>query len=549
MRKIKILVPISLMCMISVGCSKSEYSSDSKSDLYAGKVIVLQERSKDYPRTDYEELRERINAPETRASNMEISDFIGYSYGVKEYPLANSLNIGLPVIDVDAYLADNADYYKSVPVKSGRIDFNSFYGFSRYELKMQSTKVVNVSAQLDLEIFKIGAESSYTETFSLEETEKEEKVFGELCIKYNDTKYEMPMTSYIKEEIKDNYLAKSFVKNLHCITPDEFLDVYGGFVLTSFISGGQAVAMYEADYKESTSSQTSADDIENAFNKTISQSVNTSADGDGQSVTVGNGEKKQKKEEEGNTATGFVDVSFSLRTLGGIPAYSQFTIPQSLDDVAFDLSAWSQSLTSTSNLTVVELPEKSLVPVIEFVEEENLRNHLKPYYKEGLSSNPMMSFPEPYIMLQLGLNWDYMMLSADAYLVTRYGNVLLCESYLLSGNLDECIAEVEAAIKASYPYIRIEEHIEDAANTRGSVSVPTEYNNCEFKLSEMRKIVDPNTDKVYLLRETPAGNKYAFTIYEEVVNDYTFQEAFEAMPVADDITLNEVRNEYQLIAL
>lgn len=546
MKVLKTIVPVALVCVISAGCSRSETTTDFRSDLYNGKTVVLQERSDDYPRTDYGKLKETLKAPVTRANDMTISDFIGYSYGVKDYPLANSMNIGLPVIDIDAFLADNDDYYKNVPIKDGGIEFNSFYGFSRYELKMQSTKVVNASAQLDFKIFKIGAESSYTETFSLEETDKKTKVFGELNIKYSDTKYELPITSYIKEEIKNNYLAKSFMQNLHYITPDEFLDVYGGFVLTSFISGGQAVAMYEADYKESTSEQTSAEDIENSFNVAISNSVDTTTDDEGQSITVGNG---NKGDDESSTATGFADVAFSLRTLGGIPAYSQFTVPQSLDDVAFDLSSWSQSLASENNLTIVELPEKSLVPIIDFVEEENLRNHLMPYYEEGLSDNPMMSFPEPYIMLQLGLNWDYMMLSADAYLVTRYGDVLLCESYLLSGNLDECIAEVETAIKSSYPYIRIEERIENDANTRSAVSVPTEYNNCEFKLSEMRKIVDPNTEKIYLLRETPAGNKYAFTIYEGVVNDYTFQDVFETIPVADDVTLNEVRNEYQLIAL
>lgn len=69
----------------------------------------------------------------------------------------------------------------------------------------------------------------------------------------------------------------------------------------------------------------------------------------------------------------FQNIKFSLRTLGGLPAYSQFTVPKDINSLVFDISTWSRSLENSSNLTIAELTEESLIPISDLIEEDNLK--------------------------------------------------------------------------------------------------------------------------------------------------------------------------------
>ncbi len=538
------VLPTVILCASLVGCTAER--QDVKKAPRDGEVVVLQERNENYPRPDYAQLRAEKNAA-TRASvsSADLEGFIGYSYKATEYPLENAQNIGFQVIDMDRYLEDNPDRYRAVPLKQCNTDYVAFRGFSRYETNMEISSKVNSSLNIDWNLFGFGAKVNYEDVFSKDISSStsadKSDVYGEVRIKFYDTECELAMTSRMKEDIKNNYLRPSFVENLHYSTPCEFLDMYGGFVLTSFVSGGQAIAVYNGRYKGSSS--TSDVTVEEEFRTTMEASVELgqiSASGSYSTATIGT-----KQDGSGNTDN-FSNMKFSLRTLGGLPAYSQFTVPTAIDGISFDISAWSSSLGEASNLTIAELPDDALLPIIDFIDEENLKELYTNYYQEGLSSAFLDEFIEPFIAIQVNLDWDYGVLVANAYLVNRFGDYILCESYNIE-NVNEALTAVENSVKAKYPNLRIEEQYRSRSAMQTVAA--TTGNECQFDIENMRKFIDEDTDKMYLLREMSNGEKYAYTIYEDILSDYTFEDAVDDMPVADNVTLDDIRDDYHMIAL
>lgn len=237
-----------------------------------------------------------------------------------------------------------------------------------------------------------------------------------------------------------------------------------------------------------------------------------------------------------------------MRTLGGLPAYSQFTVPKEINTAVFDISSWSQSLANASNLTIVELIDDSLVPISEFIEEDNLKEALYDYYENGLDSyfDPLI---EPHIEVRPKTNENEEI--QVAYLVSRYGDYLtLTEWNIYPHSADSDLKQLINYLHEVYPSLKVELY---RYNTRDFINpglMP--YELCDFRPEDMKKFVDPKTGKTYLLRAiTGQGKKFAFTLYDQnVINDYTFDNIIKQMPVATDETVETIRRDYQrLIAL
>lgn len=177
-----------------------------------------------------------------------------------------------------------------------------------------------------------------------------------------------------REDIYRNYLHKDFLDQLYYTTPDEVIKYYGRFVLTQFLSGGQATALYCGEYIENSHDEDNQK--ETNLNAEISASIDIKKKGQTrsnngipyQSILIG-----REPGSSMSITNKFQNIKFSLRTLGGLPAYSQFTVPKDINSLVFDISTWSRSLENSSNLTIAELTEESLIPISDLIEEDNLK--------------------------------------------------------------------------------------------------------------------------------------------------------------------------------
>lgn len=532
--------------LLIASCSRQDWDnpfSSSDALLSDHEVIVLQERDPQYPLTDYTQFLQQ--SAQTRGSEaIGLESLIGRSYKLDSYPYESTNNIGIPVIDMAQYAIDYPDYYYSIPLKESETHYYTFAGFQRFETKTHTENIINSNFSFNFAILSIGAKNEYKRIFECSEVNLQNNVFGELGIQFNDRKYELIAPQNVIDTIAKSYLKKSFLDQLHYTTPREFIQRHGGFVLSKFFSGGQATALFRGIQIESTTTTSTQQEINlNEEMKGSIQMKNNSDISAASSLTIG-----RKSTDKVSTTKQFSSIAFSIRTLGGIPAFSQFTTPKELNEVVFDLSAWSQSLATAENLTISELPEDALIPISEFIEEDNLKDKFYTYYRYGIDALPL-NFEEPHIEIHYSpTESDEEYRIYYPYLVTRYGeffrmNKWVCRS---DAELKEQIADIKRW--SSLGHLRTELHY---YASRAVIQPPYMLGDeCEFLETQFTKFIDAQTGKIYLLRTTYEHKKLAFSIYGEyVINDYGMEKLIEKTPLAENMDLETIQKEYRIIAL
>ncbi len=104
-----------------------------------------------------------------------------------------------------------------------------------------------------------------TEVFTTSKVEESKRIFGELNIQIRDASYYMQTSSNIIKKIKLDYLTEDFKEELYNLTPSEFFNNYGGFVLSSFITGGRATALYTGIYRNNESTRNERKEYEHRY--------------------------------------------------------------------------------------------------------------------------------------------------------------------------------------------------------------------------------------------------------------------------------------------
>ena len=154
-------------------------------------------------------------------------------------------------------------------------------------------------------------------------------------------------------------------------------------------------------------------------------------------------------------------ASYGLPTYGGTASYNQFTPPKDVNDAYFALSSWCKSLTDESNHTIADIPANSLIPLYEFIEEDNLKEKLQQIMATGDAANKNLG--EPYIYIwnvpRVELETRLPMVDFHCELHTRYGDILNLSSCDLSGpndaTLERFISYESSRLKKQFPGLKI----------------------------------------------------------------------------------------------
>jgi hypothetical protein len=532
-----------------IGCTNSEESlliTDDNSNI-GEEVILLRERDKNHPCIDYSNIHPKHT---TTRADLTISDFVGRGFKMEYYPFENAQNVGFPVIDMAKYITDKPDFYQSSPVKESYSKYESFSGYERYETKINKVSTVSTGFSLDFKIFQIGAKKTTKTIFKCTDTQLNQNVFGELAIKFYDRKFQLLIPVSTREDIYRNYLHKDFLDQLYYTTPDEVIKYYGGFVLTQFLSGGQATALYCGEYIENSHDEDNQK--ETNLNAEISASIDIKKKGQTrsnngipyQSILIG-----REPGSSMSITNKFQNIKFSLRTLGGLPAYSQFTVPKDINSLVFDISTWSRSLENSSNLTIAELTEESLIPISDLIEEDNLKQAFYTYYQKGINRE-VAYMQEPHIKLRL-IFYNQQISVWETCLVTRYGEHVRLRTATISPNQSGSYLYEEAdRVSILFPGLKVV-GIPSYYKPGGSNNAYLVDNQNRFSINGMTKFTDTKTGKIYLLTTVPeTGEKLAYTLYDSnVINDYIFAPLINSLPINNNVTLKSIRKQYYLIAL
>ncbi|MCG8309183.1 MAG: MACPF domain-containing protein [Cytophagales bacterium] len=531
MKKTGIIFTALLMLFIT-SCVKDfqEGIKENPNSQIQNEKIVLKERDPNSPlvlsqRTTKNKTSSRIS------ENASFKSFLGNSIKLDELPLTDYKNFGWSVIDIDNYLEDYPNSYNNPGIGTTSNNSFAYTSFEKYVEKSGVTEKIKGGFDLNLGVFKVAAKSSMEKTFSTTNIIESNRVFGEMYYQYMGSRYLLKNSSN-DIKIMKSYVSQSFKDDLYNIPPGELFELYGGFVLSDFIVGGKATALYSGVYQGNESSETR----ENKMQNDIEASFGEKASGD-----FGFGTEYSSGKELSNK---FTDLKTSIKTLGGVGAIIDFMNPEEVSSIKLNLTTWLSSLNDTNNHSIIDISDNGLLPITEFVREDNLK---EPLIKMLNNGHPMSTkLYEPILVYGYINELDTEVIC----LVTRYADpiVLYENTYINSANTNAIIDQYSSMYKTKLVDMSEDYSLgyELTADLYSAVHI---YHGGFIPLhtigDEMRKFVHNNT--TYLISQK-SGIKFAFSIHDDYIFDtYAIREWVNNMQ-STQLTPSQL-DEYTIVAL
>lgn len=452
--------------------------------------------------------KQRIVTP-----NISHSDYLGRSIRLDEFPIEDTRNIGYPVIDTEAFIRDYPSYFQSWKNLASQSSYFSFSNFDDYESKSSVTKKVNGGLNLHFLCFSLGSKNQHTKTFSSDIINSSQSALGELNIVVRDSNYRMQYSSNIQQKIINGYLDKTFLEELHLTHPYEFYKNYGAFVMSDFATGGRATAIYAGVHRTSSDTQTKEADMSSEIESSFKMKWST--DPNSANLTLGRG--------SGSTtsfSSKFSKSKMSVKTLGGVSSFGSFSIAQDVANASIDLSSWMSSLNTPSAQSLCEFNEGGLIPITNFILEDNLKKLISSYIN---GSEPrQVELVKPKIVIWTGyFNSPTVVLGASV--LTRYGSgIVVWMSEIFFDDEDDCIAQVREWGNKIGDALSMEVDFDgsaiwvDNSITRSNVKYNC-YENMILDIGNASKFIQD--DMVYILYE-PDKKGFSIPNIKEYIDEY-----------------------------
>lgn len=491
----------------------------------------------------------------TRATQLNFDDVLGRSFKVDYFPFESMRNIGEPVVDMEKLSAEY-DWAEKRPLRESYSHRFSYSTFERYQTTSTTTKKIYSGFEINFGLFKIGNKNAYYKHFTKTLLENSNAVFGQLDVEINDAVYNFAVNSYRLKLIRENYLKDDFINDLYNLPPHEFFTFYGPFVITNFITGGRATAIFTGISKTMATGETR----ENNMNIELESSFSMEKNEDG---TVSLGFGKGFTNGHVNTEI-FTQLDASLTTFGGEYGLGAFTTPSSIDNMNIDLTAWANSLNKKKTHTMIDIQDSGLVPLSEFIVDANWKAQYEKYIAIG--DLPSKIIIEPKLV--------------HSYAYSRFGILVSCMSLITRFNDRIVIREDVMSHPSANQYIgtwrsEIFDQLCDTYAIKAEVEILPDFDyntnvyNSQINIADclvltpeseirigralepnMRKYHDVVGEKLYLLYNQN-GKKVGYSIYlgkgDYLLDTYGIRQWVNTLPDTE-ITDDELLN-YTLIAL
>ena len=300
--------------------------------------------------------------------------------------------------------------------------------------------------------------------------------------------------------------------------------------------GGKAVALYTGLYKKSDTTITKEKNMNAEISGSYGFKMKNNGNG-GVSADLGIG----KDFANGTVSTNqFTTLRTSIKTVGGSPEFASFSIPQNIGTVNVNLSAWVSSLNNKSNHSIIEILEGGLIPLTEFVVEENLKNMITELYATGV--NEIKPFQEPYIDIRR-IFYNQQIAVWASYLVTRFGD------------------EIKLRQETAFPLQANENIKREAERLSGIFGLKiiggrsinksvyeTTVDLDRFEESRMKKFIDVRDGTIYLLHIN-GTDKCAYSIRNNgLLDEYVMRDFVNRLPTVS-MGIQTLYDQYKIFAL
>lgn len=445
------------------------------------------------------------------------------------------------------------DYVSSKALKYYNLERFSYSNFDSYENKLSRTDKIATGLNLNIGLFKVGRKGTTESLFKSSITSSRNVVYGELSMTYYNSSFSLLATNrkfYARE-----CLSPVFQKNLYSATIGDILNTYGDFILTGYMTGGKAFALYAGLGEENASSTSNEDKMDEDISCSVSWKNNSAS----ASCNFGNSNASSESSvyKTSNTQT-------KLWIYGGRPVGLAMSGAADLKNVNFNLDSWVESLSDQNTHTIIDLAKNGIYPLSAFILEENFRRRMENTSLGFLAKNTR--FITPYIEITRVFE-RYSKTSGEALydiaavLTTRQGDKIVLRSRDASTVTDDELSRNESASVFKDKAAMIAQEKQAYYDLAIRINPITRLNPCmgdplSFDLgvvdeSEMLVHSNPRSGIHYIYDKT---NKIAFsylvdTIDEDwILDDYGIRDWVESLPTKS-ISLATIANSYKIIGL
>lgn len=375
MKKFILTIAASISFLLMYSCSNEE-NTECLGKSVGEENIILQNRLSTVPKAKTFPFKALSVGKDTKSisdSGSIIGDsdiLLGYSYTIGNSIMGDIENAKFPVLDLEKV---KSKYPTSVTRKQLNSTANysfAYNGMSRYETQSQVSKTVKTGFSLNLGLFKIGREKKMTELFKSSSSYGSNCVYGELNLEVKGGQYELLATTDKRKIYARECLSQTFLTDLYRGAIGNLINVYGPFVLRSYIAGGKATALYAGKSVDGSTSESRENGLSKDINASFEWKSNSTSGNLSFGKNNGSGSSSQYETKE---------TEIYIQTFGGDPNYQAIVGPRDLENLSVDLSSWLNSLNDRNTYTIIDITsgtqedECGLYPMSDFVLEKNFR--------------------------------------------------------------------------------------------------------------------------------------------------------------------------------
>ena len=493
-------------------------------------IYVLRERDSKYEFTNYG----RAWLSRTKAGTI-ITSPLGCSYCMKEYPYDCPFNIGFPVMDIDKFIEDHPKRVTEKYLRKEVSDILAFANFESYGKKIHSAKITNGDDAIFINQIKKEAEEDFVSRFHIYDDVRDH-VFGEVIDRCLLKTVEMKDPYKGQEDIYLDYATDLFLSQLYYCSPAIMVEECGSYIITKYTIGSRAVIQFMGN---PAGSKRSAAKNEQNLETSIRSAIKYGPVG----FTLGNGKDDFCFEK-------FTSIQATSMIYSFCYSFNNVFLPYDLYDLNQHYSADMTRFSDKDDEPVIAFPERSLLPLTYLIEESNLKEIYKEYYRTGKTG--VKSLKEPCITVEVRDN------QVRSILESRYGDCLFTfrTATVPSEYINDYVQEEGKRLAAMVPYLKIicrqygQKSDDKFGCTFEEIPGMVISSDKDFTLLDnVSKYVDAKTGKTYILTESSEG-KVAYTLFKDyIIEDYCLTDFIEQIPTSDAMTLESIRKDYTLIAL
>ena len=431
----------------------------------------------------------------------------------------------------------------------------SFSNENSYESKLSETRKVATGFSLNLGLFKIGRKKTIEKVFGSTYSNNNKSVFGELTMAFYNSSFNLQSSEGSRKLYARECLSPVFLRNLYSSTIGNIIDTYGAYVLIGYMTGGKAFALYAGEDKDSSSTASQEDKMDELIEASYSWKKDSSASGN---YNFGKGNSSNE-----SISNSIKNLRTRLWTYGGIQNGLTMNSAQKLDDINIDLGSWVASLSNPAKHTIIDITQNGLYPMSSFVLEENFKRRFDDTSLGILQGNPY--FVTPYIeivrVFERYSSSGVALYDIAAVLNTRQGDKVILkngnaatasDSELLQNENASVFMQKALAIKQQkQAFYDLEIRTNSSTRLNPIMGKPLCFVFDKFNESSMYLYTNPKTGMQYVF---DTKKKVAFCHYTDdidgdwILDEYGIRDWVESLP-HKSIAIATLANSYTIIGL